>query len=99
MKQTKARGMHLNRNLVIALFTALGSLELIQRPGTATYLEIAGLLCFGWVHFFVEPPKDARTMGDVYRASRQGWRTPTSAKLLTFLGLLLMSLGFYIQFH
>lgn len=99
MSQVNPRTMHLKRILVIVLFTALGALELIQHPGAPIYLQIAGLLCFGWVHSFVGPPSGARTLGDIYRASRQGWKTPTSAKLLTFLGLLLMSLGIYLQFQ
>ena len=47
--QAKTHTLHLGRTLFIALCIALTALQLIQRPGTSTYVQIAGLLCIGWI--------------------------------------------------
>jgi hypothetical protein len=65
----------------------------------ADYIGAAGALCLLWTMLFDRPPGGAKTIAEVYRASRSGWRTSKSAKAMTLLGTLLVCVSFYMKFQ
>jgi hypothetical protein len=67
--------------------------------GAADYIGAAGALCLLWTMLFDRPPGGAKTIAEVYRASRSGWRTSKSAKAMTLLGTLLVCVSFYMKFQ
>lgn len=65
--------------------------------GAADYIGASGALCLLWAIVFDRPPVGANTVAEVYRASRNGWRSSKSASAMSLLGVLLIGVSFYMK--
>jgi hypothetical protein len=83
----------------VVIMMSMIALAYSTAHSAADYSGAAGALCLLWTVLFDRLPIGAKTIGDVYRSSRQGWRMSKSAKVMSLLGIFFVCISFYMKFH